>query len=127
MRRSAVRSAQYAVVAKEKAGASLHRLFLWLTSLLSLLRLRHAHLLRGPARVSQNLVVVRVTVRRVAAPDAPVVAQQSLAHVRRILDRLLEDLHTVTDVGLDVEQVGRAAAPAAGVKRHHLHQTTGAD
>src|SRR5688500_17536082 len=93
---------------KKRAGAvSTGSLFQ--TTLVGLLGFDQSHLFCSATRVSQNLVVVGVAVGRVAASDAAVVAQQRFAHVRRIVHRLLEDLHAVADVALHVEQVLRAA------------------
>jgi len=44
------------------------------------------------------------------------------------LDEIGQDANSVTDVGIDGEEIGRRAAlPLPRVKRHHLHQTARAD
>src|SRR5438045_5755128 len=103
-----------------------HRLFFRRT-LVCLLGFHQAHLRRRAPSALQNLVVVAVTVRSVATTDAAVVAKQRHTRVRRVTDRLLQDLHTVTDVALDVEQVRRAASPLTTVEGHDLHQAARAD
>ena len=60
---------------KKRAGALKHRLF-FQTTLVGLLRFDQSHFGGGTARVSQDLVVVKMAVRRVASAHATVVAQQ---------------------------------------------------
>ena len=98
-----------------------------MTTLLALLGFDQSHLGGGTARVSQDLVVVQVTVRSIATTDAAVVAEQRDSSIGRAIQRRLQDLHTVADVALDVEQVGRSAAPLSTVKRHDLHQSARAN
>src|SRR6266550_6981459 len=112
---------------KKKSRCVMHRLSLFQTTLVSLLRFDQAHLGGRTASVSQHLVVVTVTVGRVAASHAAVVAEERYARVGGAVDGGLENLHTVADVDLHVEQVLRAATPLAAVERHHLHQTARAN
>src|SRR3954466_2804598 len=75
----------------------------------------------------QDSVVVPVAVRSVTAAHAPVVAEERDASVGRATHRFLEDLHAVTDVALDVEQVRRSAARLTTVDGHYLNQPARAD
>src|SRR6185436_8925748 len=96
-------------------------------TLVGFLGFDQTHLRRGTTRVLEHGVVVPVTVRSIAAADATVVAEERDASVRGATHRFLENLDTVTDVALDVEQVRRAASPLSTVERHDLHQAARAD
>src|SRR4051812_40645448 len=84
---------------------------LFQSTLLALLRFHQSHFCGGAASVTQNLVVVQVTVGRITASHATVIAEERQTSVRRIDHCLLQNLNTVADVALDVEQVRRAATP----------------
>src|SRR5437868_9785994 len=72
----------------------------------------------------EDRIVVPMAVRSIATTHATVVAKQCDARIGRIDHCLLQDLHPVTDVAFDVEEVRRTATPLAAVERHHLHEST---
>jgi len=88
---------------------------------------RRQDLVPYPAGPRQHDGRIAAAVRRVGATHAAVVAQQRRGRRGGGLKVPGQDQRSVANVAVHVDQVLRVAQPRAGMERHHLHQTLGAD
>src|SRR5687768_1698006 len=81
----------------------------------------------GLSRLPENLHRVAPAVGCIRAANAAVIAKQRLRQRFRPAEVVGHYRDAMADVGLDVEQIRRSAAPFPCVKRHHLHEAPCSD